>query len=205
MAAATLALFIPACFALNLTPGPNNILVFSNASRMGLTRAILGGLGRLPAFAALIGLVAAGLGSLLAVSETAFVAVKLAGALYLAYVGWKLWTAPAPSLSTQSAPNSLGQMVRRDFLIAIGNPKAIAIFTAFLPQFIDFTETVWSQFLTLGGIFLGFEALVIVIYAGLGQVMGQLLTPARLHLLNRGVGGFLIVSGLSLALEGRAK
>lgn len=54
----TLAVFIPACFALNMAPGPNNLLSISNASRYGFGGACMGGLGRLLAFAIMIVLAA---------------------------------------------------------------------------------------------------------------------------------------------------
>ncbi|SEQ24256.1 LysE family translocator [Thalassovita taeanensis] len=199
-----LALFLPACFVLNAAPGPNNLLAFSNASRLGVWPALIGGTGRLPAFATMIALVALGLGALLAASETAFSLVKYAGAAYLAYVGLKLWRAPAP---TGDAPvvtdNRMGTLIKHDFLIAVGNPKAIAIFTAFFPQFVDFTAPVGPQFATLGALFLALELLAMALYAGLGRAMASVLTPLRLHRLNKGVGGFLIFSGLAMALNPR--
>ncbi|MYM56558.1 LysE family translocator [Thalassovita mangrovi] len=202
MTLTALALFVPACFALNAAPGPNNLLAFSNASRLGFWRAVAGSIGRLPAFAAMIAIVALGLGALLAASEAAFSAVKYAGAAYLIYVGWKLWRAPAPDAAEMRVrDDSTSALARRDFLIAIGNPKAIAIFTAFFPQFVDFAAPLAPQFLTLGGLFLIMELAAAALYAGLGRVMSGVLTPLRLHRLNRGVGGFLIFSGLAMALN----
>lgn len=198
-----LALFVPACFALNAAPGPNNLLAFSNASRLGFWAAVAGGMGRLPAFAAMIALVALGLGAILAASETAFHVVKVLGALYLIYIGWKMWTA-TPTDAGMSRQRQVGPLMRQDFLIAIGNPKAIAIFTAFFPQFIDFSAPVASQFVLLGALFLALELLAVVLYASLGRVMSGLLTPVRIHLLSRGVGGFLVMSGLSLLLNSRS-
>lgn len=200
MTLTALALFIPACFALNAAPGPNNLLAFTNASRLGFWPAVAGGLGRLPAFAAMIVLVALGLGAVLAASEMAFRLVAWIGAAYLIWVGWKLWRAPTPQ-ATQMHDNRLTALAKRDFLIAIGNPKAIAIFTAFFPQFVDFDAPVAGQFVTLGLLFLGLELLAVALYAGAGRLLSRALTPIRLHRLNRGVGGFLIFSGLAMALN----
>ena len=97
--------------------------------------------------------------------------------------------------------NRLTALAKRDFLIAIGNPKAIAIFTAFFPQFVDFDAPVAGQFVTLGLLFLGLELLAVALYAGAGRLLSRALTPIRLHRLNRGVGGFLIFSGLAMALN----
>ncbi len=200
MTLTALALFIPACFALNAAPGPNNLLAFANASRLGFWPAVAGGMGRLPAFAAMIALVALGLGAVLAASEMAFRLVAWFGAGYLIWVGWKLWRAAAPQ-ATQVQDNRLSSLAKRDFLIALGNPKAIAIFTAFFPQFVDFDAPVAGQFVTLGLLFLGLELLAVALYAGAGRLLSRALTPIRLHRLNRGVGGFLIFSGLAMALN----
>ncbi|SMX26866.1 Homoserine/homoserine lactone efflux protein [Pelagimonas phthalicica] len=195
-----LALFVPACFALNLSPGPNNLLAFSNASRLGFVPAVLGGFGRLPIFAAMIALVALGLSVLLTTFETALIAVKYLGAAYLIYVGYRMWTAPVPD-ETVSGQTSVLALMRRDMSFAIANPKAIAVFTAFFPQFIDQTGNLLMQFALLGALFLMLEVVAIAVYAGCGHMMSQVLTPIRLHRLNRGVGGFLIFSGLTMALK----
>ncbi|PYG30399.1 LysE family translocator [Pelagimonas varians] len=200
MSLTLLAIFIPACFALNLSPGPNNLLAFSNASRLGFWPALAGGLGRLPVFAAMIALVAVGLSTLLTSFEAALIAVKYAGAAYLIYVGYKMWTAPAPSEAMSAQTNVLALM-RRDMSFAAANPKAIAVFTAFFPQFIDNSGNLLEQFAVLGALFLALEVAAIAIYAALGRAMSHVLTPLRLHRLNKGVGGFLIFSGLTMALK----
>jgi threonine/homoserine/homoserine lactone efflux protein len=198
----TLALFLPACFALNMAPGPNNLLAFSNSARFGFGRGLAGATGRLPAFAALIALVALGLGALLTASAEALTAVRLAGAAYLVWIGWKLLRAPAPDTEgAQSPDRRVATLARRDFLIAAGNPKAIAIFTAFFPQFLDLARPIAPQFLALGGAFLTLEIAAAGLYALAGRLMRGLVTPARLHRLNRGVGGFLIFSGLAMAVS----
>ncbi|NRP11259.1 Homoserine/homoserine lactone efflux protein [Aliiroseovarius sp. xm-m-379] len=198
-----LALFIPACFALNTAPGPNNLLAFANGSKHGFGAAVIGGMGRLVPFAAMIALVGLGLGAILATSAAAFTVVKYAGAAYLAYVGWRMWCAPQPDTGEAGAQQSLPDLMRRDFLIAIGNPKAIAIFTAFFPQFTDLIQPLAPQYILLGALFLALELLAVTLYAGLGAGMKGALTPTRLHRLNRGVGGFLIFSGLTMALSER--
>ncbi|SPF75664.1 Homoserine/homoserine lactone efflux protein [Aliiroseovarius pelagivivens] len=203
MTLATLALFIPACFALNIAPGPNNVLAFSNAARRGLLVGLAGGMGRMLPFAAMILLVGIGLGAVLAASETAFNAVKYAGAAYLVYVGWRMWRAKPQAEIYARSDEPVTTLIRRDFLIAIGNPKAIAIFTAFFPQFTDLTQPLAPQYALLGGLFLVLECLAVALYAGFGAGFQGLLTPNRLHNLNKGVGGFLIFSGLALALNER--
>ena len=206
MSLSLLLLFIPACFALNAAPGPNNLLAFSNAARLGVGPALLGGLGRMPAFAGMILLVALGLGALLIASETAFLAVKYAGAAYLIYIGIRMWRTKVSQIAT---PDPRGDhwrvLAQRDFLIAIGNPKAIAIFTAFFPQFLSFDAPLAPQFLVLGGLFLLMECFAVALYVGLGRMFGRVFQkPQRLRRLNQGVGGFLVFSGVALLLDRKA-
>jgi threonine/homoserine/homoserine lactone efflux protein len=96
---ATLTLFIPACFALNMAPGPNNLLSLSNASRYGFRLSCAAGLGRLLAFFCMLSLAAAGLAVVLHTSELLFYGIKIVGAAYLLYLAFQLWRAN-PCLDT---------------------------------------------------------------------------------------------------------
>ena len=194
------SIFLPACFALNCAPGPNNMLVFANAARLGFIPALLGGFGRMPAFALLILITIAGLGALLATSATAFAVIKLIGAVYLIYVGIQFWRKARALAAARALDKALGALMRRDFMIAISNPKAIAIFTAFFPQFIDASAPAWKQLAAMGGAFLLLEVAAVVLYVVAGVVMGKVLKSERVFVyLNRLVGGVLIVSGGTMA------
>ncbi len=65
----TLLLFVPACFALNMAPGPNNLLSVSNATRHGFLTSCIAGAGRLLAFIGMIAIASAGLATLLLTSQ----------------------------------------------------------------------------------------------------------------------------------------
>lgn len=86
-----LLLFIPACFALNMAPGPNNLLAMNNARCYGFRAAFVASLGRIAAFSAMIALSASGLAVILYTSEMLFLAIKLVGALYLLWIAFNLW------------------------------------------------------------------------------------------------------------------
>lgn len=120
---ATLSLFLPACFALNMAPGPNNLLSVSNATRYGYRRACVAGVGRLLAFAGMIALAAAGLAVVLQTSELLFYGIKIVGAGYLLYLAWQLWRAnPAAEDAVAAPANGLLALARQEFLVAAGNP-----------------------------------------------------------------------------------
>ncbi|RZL98943.1 MAG: LysE family translocator, partial [Pedobacter sp.] len=98
----TLLLFIPACFALNMAPGPNNLLSINNAAHHGYRAACLAGFGRLVAFSAMIALAAMGLAAVLFASEWLFLAIKTVGALYLLWLAWSLWTSDPVDMAADS-------------------------------------------------------------------------------------------------------
>nr|WP_272211986.1 LysE family translocator [Marinicella sp. W31]MDC2877879.1 LysE family translocator [Marinicella sp. W31] len=166
-------LFIPACFALNCAPGPNNMLAFSNGARLGAVRGLLGGMGRMPAFTFLIAITVAGLGTILAASATAFMVIKLVGAVYLVYVGIQILLKARALAEMQALDTSITALMRRDFSIAITNPKAIAIFTAFFPQFIVEGAPIWPQLTAMGLAFLVMEVLAVCFYVAGGVVLGN--------------------------------
>ncbi|MGR4042361.1 LysE family translocator [Pseudomonas sp. 910_21] len=197
---ATLSLFIPACFALNMAPGPNNLLSVSNATRYGYRQSCLAGSGRLLAFAAMIALAAAGLAVVLQTSELLFHAIKILGAGYLLYLAWQLWRAnPGNERDAEPVRVGLWPLARQEFLVAAGNPKAILIFTAFLPQFVDPTQPMGPQFLILGALFLGLEWIAISAYAYMGLHMRRWFAePRGKRLFNRGCA--VLLSGAASVL-----
>ena len=73
-------LFLPACFALNMAFGPNNLLSVGNGARHGVGIAVRASTGRLAAFALMIAVAGVGLGALLMASEVAFGLLKWIGA-----------------------------------------------------------------------------------------------------------------------------
>ncbi|WJK12124.1 LysE family translocator [Pseudomonas fluorescens] len=203
---ATLSLFLPACFALNMAPGPNNLLSVSNATRYGYRRACVAGVGRLLAFAGMIALAAAGLAVVLQTSELLFYGIKIVGAGYLLYLAWQLWRANPAAEDAVAAPASgLLALARQEFLVAAGNPKAILIFTAFLPQFVDPTRAITPQFMLLGVLFLLLEWIAISAYAYMGLHMRRWFAePRGKRIFNRCCAGLLSAAASVLLMAKRA-
>ena len=203
---ATLSLFLPACFALNMAPGPNNLLSVSNATRYGYRRACVAGVGRLLAFAGMIALAAAGLSVVLQTSELLFYGIKILGAAYLLYLAWQLWQANPAAEDAAAAPaNGLLALARQEFLVAAGNPKAILIFTAFLPQFVDPARAITPQFMLLGVLFLLLEWIAISAYAYMGLHMRRWFAePRGKRIFNRCCAGLLSAAASVLLMARRA-
>lgn len=199
-------LFLPACFALNMAFGPNNLLSMTVGAKQGIPTALVAAIGRLVAFAIMIVVAALGMGTLLMVSETAFTVVKFAGAAYLIWLGIKVLRASGQSSAEQTKLNKsdVWGLVRQEFFVAMGNPKAILIFTAFFPQFVDMNNY-WSSFLTQGVIFLLLEVVAIAAYAYVGTRLSGVMQNARgLRWVNRISGSMMIGFGVILAMARRS-
>ncbi|HBO0859733.1 LysE family translocator [Pseudomonas aeruginosa] len=203
---ATLALFVPTCFALNMAPGPNNLLSISNATRYGYRMACLAGIGRLIAFVVMIALASAGLAVILQASVLVFYCIKIVGAAYLFYLAYQLWNAaPRSEAHPNAAPAGLFALARQEFLVAAGNPKAILIFTAFLPQFVDPAAAIAPQFAWLGFWFLVLEWVAIGVYAYIGLHMRRWFAqPRGKRIFNRCCAGLLSAAALMLLMARRA-
>ena len=202
---ATLSLFLPACFALNMAPGPNNLLSVSNSTRYGYRTACVAGIGRLLAFAGMIALASAGLAVVLQTSELLFYAIKIVVAAYLFYLAWQLWRAdPGAENVVTGAPAGMLTLARQEFLVAAGNPKAILIFTAFLPQFVDPNQAVTPQFAVLGALFLILEWIAIGAYAYMGLHMRRWFAkPRGQRIFNRCCAGLLSAAASVLLMARR--
>ena len=203
---ATLALFLPACFALNMAPGPNNLLSVSNSTRYGYRASCLAGIGRLLAFAGMIALASAGLAVVLQTSALLFYGIKILGAAYLVYLAVQLWRAdPQAQAESTAAKVGLWALARQEFLVAAGNPKAILIFTAFLPQFVVPAEPITPQFTLLGAMFLMLEWIAISAYAYMGLHMRRWFAePRGKRLFNRCCAGLLAAAASVLLMARRA-
>ncbi len=203
----TLLLFVPACFALNMAPGPNNLLSVSNATRYGFWNSCIAGIGRLIAFVGMIAIASAGLATILLTSQALFLVIKVVGAIYLFYLAYQLWVAPPSTEDTAGLvePKTTFALAKQEFLVAAGNPKAILIFTAFLPQFVDTSNPATPQFALLGAVFLALEWLAIGAYAYLGSHLRKWFShPMRQRLFNRACGSLLGLAGVGLLAARRS-
>ncbi|MFD4197356.1 LysE family translocator [Amycolatopsis thermoflava] len=195
-----LLVFLGAAMLIALTPGANNLLGLHHGIQHGLPRALAGLLGRLAAFTLMIGAVAAGLGQLLAASGPALTAIKWAGVAYLVWLGVKLLRSK-PQPPAEQAP---GPVLRKEFLVAITNPKAVLIFTAFVPQFVDPAHgSPTAQIAILGAVYLLAEFLAGTAYAAAGAALKSVRLSLRARRnVDRGTGVVLIGMAGTLAAAG---
>jgi homoserine/homoserine lactone efflux protein len=143
-------------------------------------------------------------------SAPAFAVVKVAGAAYLLWLGWRQWRAPVaeePAAGVVQAAEglSLRQHVLRGALTNMTNPKGIVFMVAVLPQFIDPARPLWLQLLIRLATTVVADVVVMHGYAWLASRLQGLLRSARARRSqNRVFGGVLMAMGASLFLVKRA-
>lgn len=199
----TLLLFVAAAFVLAVTPGPTMLLAMSNGISGGMRRAGWGIAGATIGSIVVITTVALGLGSLLAASEWLFNALRVAGVIYLAWLGIKLWRSPPPDVAAAvAAPDTepQGRMaLLRSLTVALSNPKSVLFFAAFLPQFINTAQPQGAQYLLLGAIFVVLDTFIMLAYAGAGTQAVRWLSRRSLRNLNRGCAAGMWALAATLA------
>jgi threonine/homoserine/homoserine lactone efflux protein len=133
----SLLLFLAAGLALNFTPGPDMLYVAARGASEGRSAGVVSALGIGAGTLVHITLVALGLAALLAAVPVAYTVVRIAGALYLVYLGVKAWRAHTTLAIQSLPPASLKTIFRQGVITNILNPKVALFFLAFLPQFVD--------------------------------------------------------------------
>lgn len=192
--------FLLATGAMLAIPGPTVLLVIGQSLGAGRRRAFPLVAGIALADLTTMNLSLAGLGTLLAASAAAFTLLKWAGAAYLAYLGVKLWRAP---VSAEAAPPLAARAVlRQAYVVTALNPKGIAFFVAFVPQFVSPTAPFLPQAAVLVASFVTLSALNTLSYALLaGQASSLVRHPPVRRGFNRVGGGVLVGAGVALALK----
>ncbi len=203
MNSTTLLLYVITVSAVTVTPGPTMLLALNNGATRGLRIAAYGIAGAALSDLILIGAVGCGLGAIMQASEHLFVMLKWAGAVYLLYLAWALWHAPAtlPSADAVQADGARNgrSAFKRSLLVALSNPKGLLFFSAFLPQFIQPEANVAAQYATLAVLTAMIDILLMAIYAASGYHVMKAMSGRALKWLNRGCAGML--AGLAVALS----
>ncbi len=194
--------FLAASAVMLVIPGPTILLVLQRALAGGRSAALPLVLGVAAGDLTAISLSLAGVGALLAASAALFTAVRYAGALYLIWLGIRLWRTP---FTFEAAPAARGMMAMRDaYIVTALNPKAIVFFVAFVPPFLDPARPFLPQALILIGSFVTLAAANALFYAlAAARLGGMIRRPATGLALHRLGGGVLVGAGVATALMRR--
>ncbi|WP_376096615.1 LysE family translocator [Roseomonas sp. CCTCC AB2023176] len=193
--------FVAAAATMLVIPGPTILLVLGQSLGGGRrsTLPLVAGVAAGDFVAMSLSL--AGLGALLAASATAFTVLKWCGAAYLVWLGLRMWRAPVEGAPPPLPPRRAGWQA---FVVTATNPKGIAFFVAFVPQFLDASRPFLPQAAILVATFVTLGASNALAYALLaGRLSGAIQRPGPRRVLNRAGGSLLIGAGLATALLGR--
>ena len=199
--------FVFASSALLVIPGPTVIMVTSYALGRGRSSAWATIPGVLLGDLVTMTLSLLGAGAILAASASLFTAVKWLGAVYLIWMGIKMWrdSGSATSFDVKTNKQDNLALFANAFIVTALNPKGILFFVAFVPQFIDPSKPAFMQFVLLEVTFLTCVLVIVTSWALLaGSLRGLIRSPVYRKATQRISGAFLIGAGLLTASLKRA-
>ncbi|EPJ87482.1 MULTISPECIES: LysE family translocator [Pseudomonas] len=197
----TWLLYLFTCCGIAVVPGPNALLVLTHGALHGSRKTLFTITGGVLGFAIVLSLCALGLGALIQASASWFTALKIAGGLYLIWLGFGLWrSAPVsldPTGTTSFRPWSL---FRQGLVSAISNPKALLLFTAFIPPFLDPQRSIIAQTITIALTYAVVEFVVEYLVASAAHRVRPWLARTGRRF-NKVCGGFFVLFGLALPIH----
>jgi threonine/homoserine/homoserine lactone efflux protein len=196
-------------FVLIVIPGPSVLFVIGRALAHGRRTALTSVIGNTLGACVLVVAVAFGVGSVVERSAVVFTALKLAGAAYLIYLGFRALrrrTSLPAAFASESPARGVLRTLWDGFAVGVANPKTMVFFAAVLPQFVDRGHGhVTLQILLLG---LVFNAIAIVCDSVWGLLASTARgwfarSPRRLAMVG-GAGGLTMIGlGIAVAATGR--
>ena len=194
--------FFLAIFVFGITPGPGVFAIVARALVKGASSCFMLALGM--AISDILYLVAACFGLAVIATQMGelFTVIRIVGAAYLLYLGWKMWNAPISQGNDKNETTKSGQLLSflQGFLISASNPKVILFYIAFLPTFMDISalkggDMLLAAFLTLAGLML--SLLLIAAFASKARSWFQ--SESAMKKLNRSAGSIMFGAGIFLA------
>jgi homoserine/homoserine lactone efflux protein len=196
------AAFLLITAVLIIVPGPIVTLVIATGASQGIRAGLTAVAGATVGTAVLLTCIACGLSWVVRNAAVLFEVLRWAGAAYLIWLGIQAWRHAGADIG--AAPPRGHVHFRRGLLVAVSNPKSIAFFTAFLPQFIDPSLPVERQLAVMCAVSVVLAVCTDsawAVAAGLGRAW--FMTAWRARLLGRLSGVALIGGGIWLSLARR--
>ena len=199
----TWSLYALAAIGLSLTPGPNGLLALTHGALHGTKKTLATIAGGSLGFGLIIGLSMFGIGALLTKWVGLLVIMKWLGGAYLVWLGIQLIRSEPINISRSKNTDSAGfrTLFGQGLISAVSNPKGILFFVAFLPQFVNPRESLFTQFLLMAMTFIVIEFAYEFTVALLADRIKPLLVRAGKNF-NRVFGGVFIAIGVLLPLRG---
>lgn len=201
--------FFAAAWAISLSPGAGAVAAMSAGLNHGFARGYVMSFGLSAGIWTQILVVGVGLGALIAASSVAFAVVKWAGVAYLVWLGIRQWRAPVVPLASPDRADDGASSPRalfvRGWIVNALNPKGTIFLLAVMPQFLDLTRPLLSQYLIITATLTFTDLIVMAGYTALAaRVLSLLRSPRQIGMLNKVFGSLFVAAGALLALFKRA-
>jgi threonine/homoserine/homoserine lactone efflux protein len=200
-----LVVFAIAAFALAVVPDPAVLYIVAQGVHGGRRAGVVSALGVASGGMVHIAAAIAGLSALVVASAEAFTAIKIAGAVYLVFLGLRTLISRDDRIGGRRRESTLARTYRQGLVVNVLNPKTALFFLAFLPQFVDPEGPVRVQLALLGAVFVVIALTTDVMWALLSGTAGGVLRRSRVFLrVQRYVSGTIFVAlGFLAAFAGR--
>jgi threonine/homoserine/homoserine lactone efflux protein len=199
---AGLLLFSSALFIAAASPGPGIAAIVARVLGRGPKEAVAFSIGVALGDVVWLTFAILGLAALAQAFHEVFLVIKYAGAAYLLYIAYKIWTAPAMAkdVTAEAGTEHPAKLLLGGLALTLGNPKTIVFYLALLPTILDltritvlgFAELVVATLSVLGVVFTGY----IVLAARARQLFT---TPKAIRILNRTTGALLAGAAAAVA------
>ena len=201
---AGLIVFATALFIAAASPGPGIAAIVARVLGRGTQGAVAFSAGLAIGDVVWLTFAIVGLAALAQAFHGIFLVVKYAGAAYLLYIAYKLWTAPAAAQEVEA--DRTAENPARVFLgglaVTMGNPKVMVFYLALLPTLLDLTRITVLGYAELVAATLGVLGVVFAAYIVLAARARRLFTsPRAIRILNRTTG--TVMAGAAAAVAAR--
>ena len=204
MTLASLLAYCGALFIAAAIPGPGITAIVARALGSGFRETFFMGLGLVLGDTIYLTAVVLGLAFVAQTFTEVFLIIKIAGALYLGYIAWKLWTAGL--LSTEvvaKKSNGAGMAFLSGLLVTLGNPKTMLFYVALVPTLIDIGSIGLREYaMLLAGTFVVLLIVLVPYMLLAARARTFLKRPRALQILNRGAAS--ILAGTAAFIAARA-
>ncbi len=201
MTITTILAYAMALFIAAAIPGPGMTAIVARALGSGFRETFFMGLGLVLGDMVYLTAVILGLAFVAQTFQEAFMVLKFAGAAYLLYIAWKLWTAGLLPQDLQAKKStSIGMSFLSGLFITLGNPKTMLFYVALVPTLIDIRGIGLSEYALLIGLTFTVLMAVLLPYILLASKARTLLKrPSALTILNRTAAGILAGTAAMIA------
>jgi len=195
-------------FIATVTPGPSMLLAIDHGASHGIRQTFYSCAGNIVGNLMIAFISLAGLRAVLIASGALFTAIKWLGALYLIYIGVRIFFGPAgqnihvEKANKRSKARTSKGLIIDGFIVAIANPKGLLFFTALFPQFVNTRNSSLLDFFILFAT-LGFIAFAgFMLYASFGSRINRLFrAPSFKKIYDRVTGTIFAGTGLAIAFS----